>query len=193
MLRVRRRGAVPFAALAMALAVLGAGCGVPVQEVPAPLSTNPVPVPPEPATQGVHTVRVYLLREGRLFPADRRTEDRSTASLVEVLTEGPTGAEKADGVTTALVPGTFRVSETAASPARPTGTVAVVEVPEEFTQVAGDLQLLATAQLVWTLTERGPGGAVRMAFEGEPIELPTDRGLTRSPVRREDFSSVAPG
>lgn len=185
--RLRRQ-----AALVLTLSVLAAGCGLPVQERPAPLRTNPVPTETEPPPRGAYAVQVYLVEEGRLVPAIRRTDDRSPESLLEILTEGPTAIEEADGVTTALSPGPFKVKEGSAASSPTSSAQVVVEVPAEFTQVDGDLQLLATAQLVWTVTDPRPRGWVRMVHDGEVIELPTDKGLTSRPVRRSDFGSVAP-
>ena len=62
----------------------------------------------------------------------------------------------------------------------------------DFTSIAGDAQLLATAQLVWTITDSAPDVSVRITVDGRPIEVPTDAGLSRLPVRRSDYASVAP-
>lgn len=173
-----------------AVALLVAGCGVPLQDEPAPLQDNPAPPTTSSSAGGRNAVQVYLVRDGRLTPVTRASDDTSAGSLVALLADGPTAAEEAEGATTAVVPGDFVVEEP--SPGRaPDGSV-VISVPVQFTQVDGDLQLLATAQLVWTATEPQPRGTVRMTFEGEPIELPTDGGLTSGAVRRSDFRSVAP-
>ncbi len=174
----------------LATVLLVTGCGVPLQDDPVLLKERPTPINPTSAPDGVNAVRVYLVRDGRLESVTRTTEDTTVRSLIELLAEGPTLLEGADGVTTAVVPGDF-VVEQAPSPQAP-GAPVIIEVPVEFTQVDGDLQLLATAQLVWTATEPQPRGLVRMTYNGESIELPTDQGLTASSVRRSDFSSVAP-
>jgi spore germination protein GerM len=78
-------------------------------------------------------------------------------------------------------------------PDRPVATDAVVTVAvsREFTEVAGGNQLLATAQVVFTVTEVPGVAAVRVTADGSPVEVPTDAGLTDEPVRREDYASVA--
>lgn len=130
-------------------------------------------------------MRVYLVRKERLVEEVRRADDPSERSALALLADGPTAPEKAIGTTTALAPGEYVVADDV-------DPVTVIEVPVQFTQIEGDQQLLAAAQLVWTVTDRRPRSAVRMTFDGEAIEIPTDRGLTRGPVRRSDYLSVAP-
>ncbi|MCP3423170.1 GerMN domain-containing protein [Nocardioides pinisoli] len=185
--RLRARVA---AALLAATVLLTAGCGVPLQDDPALLQQSPAPPVPTSAPSGMNAVRVYLIRDGRLEPVTRTSDNTSARSLVELLIEGPTAAEEAAGATTAVAPGEFQVDQ--APSWRSPGVSVTINVPVQFTQIDGDLQLLATAQLVWTATELRPRGLVRMTFNGEPIELPTDRGLTSGAVRRSDFFSVAP-
>jgi hypothetical protein len=184
----RSRTQRAVASLAAAV-LLVTGCGVPLQDDPALLQERPEPDVSTSAPGGMRTVRIYLIRDGRLQPAMRATDDTSIRSRLELLAEGPSAAEEADAATTAVAPGDF-AAEMAPSSRSP-GSV-TINVPVQFTQIDGDLQLLATAQLVWTVTEPEPRGLVRMTFKGEPIELPTDQGLTGGPVRRSDFASVRP-
>lgn len=173
-----------FVAL-VAAALVAAGCGVPLQDAPTPLEVRAAPGPATPTPSGSTAVMVYLVKEGRLVEETRTADDTSKQSALSLLVEGPTAAEKVVGTTTALAPGEYAVQDGS-------GLATVIDVPVQFTQIAGDLQLLAAAQLVWTVTDRRPRAVVRMAFEGEAIELPTDRGLTSGPVRRSDYMSVAP-
>lgn len=184
----RARTQRTVASLAAAV-LLATGCGVPLQDDPALLPESPAPTVSTSAPGGVNTVRIYLIRDGRLQPVMRATDDTSVRSRLELLAEGPSAAEEADAATTAVAPGDF-AAETAPSSRSPSSVT--INVPVQFTQIDGDLQLLATAQLVWTVTEPAPRGLVRMTFKGEPIELPTDQGLTSGPVRRSDFASVGP-
>lgn len=166
-------------------AFVATGCGVPLQDEPAPLEVSPAPSPASPTPSGSSAVTVYLVREERLVEEVRTAEDTSERSALALLAEGPTAAEKVVGTTTALAPGDYVIQDGS-------GHATVIDVPVQFTQIEGDLQLLAAAQLVWTVTDRRPGAVVRVTFEGEAIELPTDRGLTSGPVRRSDYVSVAP-
>jgi Sporulation and spore germination len=172
-------------AVLVATLLVATGCGVPLQDAPAPLQVSPAPSPVSPTSGGSSVVRVYLVREDRLVEEVRTADDTSERSALELLAEGPTPAEMVVGTTTALAPGEYALEGGS-------GLAIVIDVPVQFTQIEGDLQLLAAAQLVWTVTDRRPRSVVRMTFEGEAIELPTDRGLTSGPVRRSDYRSVAP-
>jgi len=170
---------------ALAAVVLAVtGCGVPLQDDPVALQAASTPSPVSPSPGGSSVVRVYLVKDARLVEEVRRADDPSEQSALDLLTDGPTTAEKVVGTTTALAPGEYAVEDS--------GLATVIDVPVQFTQVAGDLQLLAAAQLVWTVTDRRPRSAVQVTFQGEPIELPTDQGLTIDLVRRSDYRSVAP-
>lgn len=178
------------------VSVLG-GCGVPVQDGPVPIDTDPsssrAPAPPS----GALDVTVFLVREERLFPVARSTEDTTVVTTLELLMRGPDPVELAAGVSTALPPRLVggdpvgferrRIGQ-GGSGAR----VAVIEVTDDFTTISGDDQLLATAQVVWTVTGLDVADRVRITSDGESIELPTDDGLTASPVGRDDYRSVEP-
>lgn len=174
-----------LSAVLVTAAFVAAGCGVPLQDEATPVQVSAAPSPATPKPGGNSAVSVFLVREGRLVEEVRTAEDTSEGAALELLAEGPSESEKVDGTTTALAPGRYALED------RP-GPATVIDVPVQFTQIEGDLQLLAAAQLVWTVTDRSPRGVVRMTFEGEAIELPTDRGLTSGPVRRSDYVSVAP-
>jgi hypothetical protein len=62
----------------------------------------------------------------------------------------------------------------------------------EFTALTGRRQLLAAAQVVWTATAAPGVERVRLVLDGRPLSTPTDRGLTRSAVDRDDYRSVSP-
>jgi spore germination protein GerM len=70
--------------------------------------------------------------------------------------------------------------------------VATVSVTPGFPGLSGGNQLLAVAQVVWTLTELPTVTAVRFSVDGTPVEIPTDDGLTDRPVDRDDYRSVKP-
>jgi spore germination protein GerM len=67
-----------------------------------------------------------------------------------------------------------------------------VAVTREFTGLGGGNQQLAVAQIVWTVTEFPGVQQVRFSIDGQPLEVPTDEGLTDQPVDRDDYRSVAP-
>jgi len=137
---------------------------------------------------GEYEVRSYFIRGTELEQVIRHADDRSAPTAIELLLAGPTPGEVASGLRTALAPQQLTVD--------PDADVApdavVVEAGRDFASVAGTNQLLAVAQLVWTLTELPGVDRVWITIDGEPVEVPTDNGLSSQPVRRQDFMSVAP-
>jgi spore germination protein GerM len=185
---VSRRAALLRAVLAALVAVLVAGCGVAPDDRPEEVTTEPAPA----SAVGTGTpgsgplLTIYLVRGDELTPVVRRTSTRTTAVALELLVEGPTRAEAAAGIRTALAPEVVGVVDTL-----PDGTL-TLSLTRGFTGLTGGNQLLAVAQVVWSLTALPGTTAVRFTVEGVPVEVPTDDGLTASPVERDDYASVAP-
>ena len=174
-------------ALLGSLALLG-GCGVEPQAVPEPL-TIPVPELSQPQPRsgdaGIE-ITVFFVRGPALAAVPRTVESRTPTEALEVLTAGPTRTEVIRGLRTALAPQPLTVDEGLP------GGITSVAVSPEFAGITGANQLLAVAQVVWTLTDLDGTTEVRFLVEGEPVEVPTDNGLTELPVGRQDFNSVAP-
>lgn len=98
---------------------------------------------------------------------------------------GPTPQEAASGVRSALVTGAMVVQVAA-------GT-ATVRLDGDF--VAADIreQILAQAQLVYTITELAGTGGVQCTFDGQPAEIPTAQDSLKVGVAtRADFAAVGP-
>ncbi|WP_432496563.1 GerMN domain-containing protein [Kineococcus auxinigenes] len=180
-----RRRRTAAAAVAALVAALG-GCGVSTQEGPTSVAL-PVASAPTSAgsSSGAFVLQVYFVRDDRLVAVPRRTATATPQTALDQLVRGPRRSEVADEVRTAVAP-----QDLVATPA-PTGGV-VVAAGRDFTNVGGANQLLAVAQLVWTLTELRGVERVRFTVEGEQVEVPTDAGLTHDPVDRDDYASVAP-
>ncbi|NEM08274.1 GerMN domain-containing protein [Geodermatophilus normandii] len=176
-------------ALALLVAIsLVTGCGVRPQDRPEPVTTAAAPST-EPGDAGVPAgpqVTVFLVRGADLTPVQRRSTVATVATALEHLVEGPTRTEAATGIRTALAPEVVGVDQQL-----PDG-VTTVSVTRGFAGLTGGNQLLAVAQVVWTLTELTTVTAVRFTVEGSPVEVPTDTGLTDRAVTREDYRSVAP-
>ncbi|MDT0275463.1 GerMN domain-containing protein [Blastococcus goldschmidtiae] len=183
-----RRAALLRAFLAALAAVLVAGCGVAPDDRPEEVSTDPAPAsaPGIGSSGSGPLVTLYLIRGADLTPVVRRTTTRTTPVVLDLLLEGPTRIEAADGIRTALAPELVGVEAT-----EPDGTVTLT-LTRGFTGLTGGNQLLAVAQVVWSLTELPAVTGVRFTVEGAPVEVPTDEGLTASPVERDDYASVAP-
>jgi hypothetical protein len=169
------------------LALLLSGCGVRAQDRPEPLVVpgSPSPGVTSSPSAGASAVRVYFVRGSRLEAVERSAPDAASATVLDLLTAGPSRPEVLGGLRTAVAP-TALVSRDA----RVVGSTVEVVLAREFTAVSGSNQLLAVAQVVWTLTERPGVTAVRFSAAGTPIEVPTDAGLTDQPVDRDDYRSV---
>jgi hypothetical protein len=177
---------VTLLAWALLMAVVPSGCGVPEQDHPEPVQvpTRPegTPTPPQ---GGDATVTVYFVRNGRLTPVRRSAPDSTPRTALNLLTLGPKAAEASTGLETAIV--AQRLTQKSA-----TTRGVTIEASREFTSISGDNQLLAIAQVVWTVTENAPDRGVQFVVDGKFIELPTDQGLSLFAVRRGDYASLAP-
>jgi spore germination protein GerM len=181
---------------AVAAAVLGlAGCGVPADRQPRQIASRNVPFELlAPSTTTSSTVPrvatsatvVYLISGDRVGPVTREVLAPPVLSRVLVaLLRGPTAEESQRGVRTAL-PRETRVLSAGAQ----AGT-AVVDLSGELAGVSGPEQILALAQLVFTVTEQPGISAVRFSVEGQPVEVPrADGTLTADPLRRADFAPL---
>lgn len=168
------------------LPVLLLGCGVSSQSRPVALPVQISPTfPTARAERNAYSITVYFVQFGRLAPVSLAAPDPSAETALRLLVEGPNATEAAMGSETALVPQHLDVVADSRGPL-------TVEASREFTSIAGDNQLLAAAQLVWTATHDAPNALVRITVEGKPIEVPTDDGLSRLPVGRGDYATVAP-
>ena len=183
-----------IAGLCLAATVL-VSCGVPVDERARPLSGDEVrPSPPteaptptsQAADPSLALLELFFVRESRLVPVRREAAKPSVADTLGALTSGPTPTERSQGIRTAL-----------AGPVRLAGmngaAVPVVEVAQSFGQIEGEEQILALAQIVFTLTAVPGVEGVAFALSGREVEVPTGDGtLKAGPLRRDDFAAVAP-
>lgn len=179
----RRRLLLPVLLLAL-LAACGLGPQPRGEPVPLP---EALPTPPRPPGSGGDDVVVYLVAGSRLEPVARAVPEGRPQDAVDQLLAGPTRAEVAGGLRTALSPQHLTVL----TGPDDDGTVTVT-VTRGFTGIGGGNQLLAVAQVVWTVTQFPRVDDVLFALDGGLVAVPTDDGLTDRPVVRSDFSSVAP-
>lgn len=178
--------------LALAVAALTA-CGVRSQDGPEPLPAGVLPSELRPSavasagpspTPTATTVPVYLVEDGRLVrverPAVRRTvEDALTALLA--------AGEARGSQRSAVPPGT------AVERLRRRGDVLSLDLSAPFGDVRGRDQVLAVAQVVWTVTEFPPVRQVDVLVDGRRIELPVEQGeVSAGPAQRRDYWSVRP-
>ncbi|MDP5181781.1 GerMN domain-containing protein [Blastococcus sp. BMG 814] len=177
-------------ALAVVLCLLAVltGCGVEPQPEPervAVPTATPGTATPRPGDAGPEVV-VFFVRGAALAPVPRATTTVTPGSAVALLATGPTRAEVIGGLRTAVAPQSIVADEGLP------GGITAVSVTEEFAGITGGNQLLAVAQVVWTLTELPGTTRVRFLIEGSPLEVPTDDGLSDEPVGRDQLLSVAP-
>jgi spore germination protein GerM len=179
--------------LAAGLLCLLAGCGVPADPAPRSIPAEEVPfgllgttttaTTRAPATT---TALVFLVDGDRLAPVRRQVPAPATPAVVlAALAAGPTAAEAASGLRSALV--------TEATLSQVIAGMVTVRLDGDF--VAADLreQVLALAQLVYTITELPGIGGVEFAFDGQPAEIPTAQGPSRTgAATRADFAAIGP-
>ncbi len=171
------------------------GCGIPVDEEARPLSDDDVgpslpgqakSPPSVAANPNVASLELFFVRDSRMVPIRRLAPGSSVDHALAALVNGPSAAERSQGVRTALV-GPVRLADVDRA------AVPVVEVAESVAQLDGEEQILALAQVVFTLTAIPEVHGVSFALSGREVEVPTGDGtLKAGPLRREDFAAVAP-
>ena len=166
-----------------------AGCGVPRDDEPRALDPREAPFrlfeDAAPTAEGEGRVALYFVR-GELVVLQTRAVERSTSidELLDLLLEGPTPEQVAEGTRSAL-PTTFSVEQVEVTP----GGVAVVTLGGGATQVGASP--LGFAQVVATLTAPGRARAVRFRLEGEDLPVPRgDGSLTTEPLDRDDYAEL---
>lgn len=197
MMITRSRG---IALLVTALAyTLLAGCGVQAQSAPQPLSSGdlakagaptltPSTSSPTPTATESEEATVYFIHGQRLVAVPRnvaRTE--SAGPIVAALLAGPTKTEASAGFTTAIPPGIASLDVTFVD------GVGVVGVPPQLETLGGASQILAIAQLVYTITGLDGISGLQLTDGRSLVEVPNSAGeLSFGPVYRSDFASFAP-
>ena len=183
-------------ALVVLVVALGA-CGVPAQKSASRVDNDRVPFrlldkndhDDLPATPlGKRDTVIYLARGGQLVPTSRNLPPPLTIQRVlRALGRGPTNPEFAAGIRTALpVTGTPKGVRVAR------GT-ATVDLPTSFTSLSRGDQVLALAQIVYTVTDQPGIGQVQFTLNRATTDIPrANRSLTHTPVSREDYRALAP-
>jgi hypothetical protein len=182
----RRAG---LAVTALTVAVLAAGCGVPVdggpRDLDRPAPSDSAGVPPAEST-GTAVERLYLVRDDVLVRVTRRVPaPRTPDGILADLLTGPTAAERADGLGSALT--TTTVSGMTISRRRATVAVAGWTEPG-----ARSDEILAYAQIVSTLTSAGAEvGTVSFTTGGRPLGVPRgDGSLSADPLTIADYADL---
>ena len=138
-------------------------------------------------------VQIYLVDSLglRLVPVERRLGEgeASLPDVVDALLNGPTRAERRQGLSTAFVD-----DDVVGDGTNLVGGVASVDLTQQFTVLDGPTQRLAIAQMVLTLTGRPGVGRVSFTLVGQPIDIPRGDGtLAQGSVSRDNYRELLPG
>jgi hypothetical protein len=157
-------------------------------------STVPLTTPTSTVTTlPLETARIYLVRDDQLVAVDRPTPlDAGLSEVIGELQEVPTREERQARLRTALPASAVTVLGISNR-----GGTATVDLSPGFQQLlpSPTEQQLAAAQLVMTLTDRGPGiGRVRFTVDGNAVSVPRgDGSAPQQPdqsVSRDDYLSL---
>jgi spore germination protein GerM len=169
--------------VALAATVVLASCGVPATPSPQAIAKSQVPfhlLAPEPPTTtttqpttNLVPVKIYLINSAQA-PAPVERDVLYPAPLDVVLSDllaGPTNAESARGYSTALSVQT-RIRSATTSPG-----VATVNFNTAFGQISGSAQVLAVAQVVFTVASlEGVATGVVFEIDGKRVQVPIATG-----------------
>lgn len=183
-------------AVAALLCALTLACGIPTDSEPRPLAAdrvpfglldpNPTPSSTPASPEGAVTMTIYLVMHERLAPVSRDVPPPGgpEQALGELLA-GVTREEAATGMRSAIAPAT------GARPVVVAGEVRV-DLTRAFLIGGTKEQILAVAQIVYTLTALPGLDSVSFTLAGRSVEVPAPDGTLRTgPLRRSDFASVA--
>ncbi|MEO6627092.1 MAG: GerMN domain-containing protein [Aquihabitans sp.] len=178
----------------IAVCLFSAGCGVrpesdahrtPPADVPFGLLEDPADATA--AAPEAQTVTVFLFRDKHLIPVER-TAPKGTglADIADLVALGPTQDERSLGLVSSLPTGQIASIKAVRG-------VAQVDLSDTFADLRSRDQILAIAQLVFSLTARPGIGRVSFTLDGAATEVPrSDGALTTDALAREDFEALAP-
>jgi spore germination protein GerM len=189
--------------LALVLSLAGiallAGCGVQGDGAPRALApdvvpeellapSTSVPQPDRPATGAPATV--YLVdNKDKLRPAARMLDKPALiVNVLDSLFRGATDQEAAQGLRSEVPAGTHVNGID-----RLDRDVITVDLSKEFAETTADGELLAQAQIVYTVSQLPNVRGVLFLVDGRPREgADDDAKLTSSPLTVDDFRDFAP-
>jgi len=181
--------------LLVALGLLVAACGVGTDASPQLISQKSVPFellkPPTPTTSaGAPTqgITVFFGGSQQLVTVNRIVPAPATVrSALGALGQGPTSAESAAGV---LSPVSTATPLTLISH---NGDTVVIDVGASFSALSSHDQIVAAAQLVYTLTLFPGVRQVDIRVGGQRTLMPTATGrIASGPLNRSAYASLAP-
>jgi germination protein M len=136
------------------------------------------------------TFHVWFHRGEQLFVTTRTSEPTRAVgrTSLEALLDGPTDAERLEGIQTQIPDGTELLG---LSIEKGIGTV---DLTSEFESGGGSASMsMRLAQVVFTLTEFPTVKGVQFALDGEPIEVLGGEGVVIDhPLTRKDYADLLP-
>jgi spore germination protein GerM len=178
--------------------LLVAACGVqddrsprvlPEEDVPFDLLAPATSVAGNDTGDGVGSTVWFVDNAGLLARARRNISPPVTVDAVlEALLDGVTDPEANNGLRSNITSGTELLSVRG-----PDDGLVTVNLSGDFLTVSRELQRLALAQVVFTVTGLPDVDRVLFQFDGEPAEVPgAGEELTSAPLRRADFAQFDP-
>ena len=179
--------AVAGGALAVALAGCGSGKAVSLGKPKTQTTTAKEPTGNVPT---LLSLEVWFTRGDGLV-AVRRTHQptpRVATAAIDALLAGPTAAERASGVASAVPGGTRLLGITIR------GGVATVDLTSEYQSGGGSLSMQTRlGQVVYTLTQFPTVQKVRFRLDGTPVNVFSSEGIVLDhPVGRSDYANLLP-
>jgi spore germination protein GerM len=183
----------PLAPLALLVLLSLSGCGVSTQSTAETVDDSSVPfglldpdappIVPTSAPASTEEVSLCFVADDLLTSVARVLEPPvSLRDAIVALAEPPAGE---DSLRTAVSDVSLVRDIQLAN------GIARVDLRESVSTLGADVQLLAVAQLVCTLTGRPGVGQVSFSVEGVPVDVPRgDGSLVSEPVSRDDYASL---
>jgi len=184
--------------LALSTLVLAA-CGIPVDNAPHPLARDQVPFgllePSAPAPPTTTTpsavavpVTIYLIAtDGHALGVRRDVAvPAPMTGVLSALVDGPTAAEAAAGLASAIPAQTTVLSATTAA------GIVTVNLSGPFDQLVGQAQIQAVAQFVFTATSQPGVHGVAFELSGVAVEVPVAGGAQVPVATPDQFAPLAP-
>jgi spore germination protein GerM len=178
------------------IALAATGCGLPPSGKVTRVDPTTVPYrlleasPTSPTNPdaGGRPVRIYLIADNRLVAVKRQVFGNNVPSTaLRSLFLGPSPLEARHGLTSDVPAQTHLISLDVK------GTTATLDLTDEFGTVGGTAQVLAVAQIVYTVTSTRDINSVRISINGKPVEVPNGTGsLSSAPRARSDYRTLAP-
>ncbi len=164
-------------------AVLPTGCAIRPDAAPVEIDrVNPNSESNDADAEGSY--RVYFVGPGerRLLRSVPR-EAVSRTDLIQLLLQGPNDTELRESFST-WIPANTKLNSSVSS----IGTVLIVDIGAEITELNNPAQIQALAQIVYTATDLEGIDKVKILVNGEEVDWPTEVGTaSRSGLRVYDF------